>query len=82
MLSHLTLFILMDYPIHIYTMSMELSILYFKGSQLKISIKRCISIKIVFIQAVQTLMKCPIMWHFIFNVYQYTKSEKDYNERL
>ena len=46
-----TLFILIDYPIHVYTMSIELSILYFKGSQLKISIKRCNSIKIVFIQA-------------------------------
>ena len=30
-----TLFILMDYPIHIDTISMELSNLYFKGSQVK-----------------------------------------------
>ena len=33
----LTLFILMDYPIHIATMSMELSILQSKGSQVKLS---------------------------------------------
>ena len=30
---------LMDYPIHIDTISMELSILYFKGLPVKISIK-------------------------------------------
>ena len=35
----LTLFSLMDYPIHIDTLSMELSILYFKGLPVKISIK-------------------------------------------
>ena len=40
----LTLFILMDYPIHIDTISMELSILYFKGSHVKISIKCCMSV--------------------------------------
>ena len=34
---HLTLFILIDFPIHIDTISMDLSILYFKGSQVKIS---------------------------------------------
>ena len=31
----LTLFILMDFPAHIDIMSMDLTILYFKGSQLK-----------------------------------------------
>ena len=35
----LTLFILMDYPIHIDTISMGLSVSYFKGLQVKISIK-------------------------------------------
>ena len=35
----LTLFILMDYSVHIDTISMELSILYFKGFQVKVSIK-------------------------------------------
>ena len=35
----LTLFILMDYPIHIDTNRMELSILYSKGLHFKISIK-------------------------------------------
>ena len=32
-----TLFILMDFPIHIDTISMDLSFLYFKGSQVEIS---------------------------------------------
>ena len=32
-------FILMDYPIHIDTILMELSILYFKGLPIKISLK-------------------------------------------
>ena len=72
----------MDYPSHIITLTMELSILYFKGSQFKIFIKWCISIKAVFIQAVQTVMNAPIMWHFIFNVYGYIKNEKGYNEIL
>ena len=36
---HLTLFILMYYNIHIDTLSMELSILYFMGIQVEISIK-------------------------------------------
>ena len=39
-----TLFILTDYPIHIDTISMELSIFYSKGLPVKISIKRCISV--------------------------------------
>ena len=34
----LTLFIPMDYPIHIDTISMDLSILYFMGSQVEISV--------------------------------------------
>ena len=38
----LTLFILMVYHLHIDTISMELSSLYFKGLPLKISIKLCI----------------------------------------
>ena len=36
--------ILMDYPIYIDTISMKLSILYFKGLLVKISIKWCTSI--------------------------------------
>ena len=35
----LTVFILMDYPVPINTISMDLSILYFKGPQVEISIK-------------------------------------------
>ena len=35
----LTLFILMDFPIHIDIMNIELSLLYFKGLLLKISLK-------------------------------------------
>ena len=44
---------LVDYPIHIDTISMELSILYFEGLLVKISIKFDIflSLKIVFILA-------------------------------
>ena len=34
----------MDYPIHIDTISMELSVLYFKVLLVKISIKWCISV--------------------------------------
>ena len=34
----------LDYPIHIDTICIELSILYFKGLPLKISIKWCISV--------------------------------------
>ena len=46
------LFILMDYPIHIDTISMELSISYFKGFSVKISINGVLlSLKIVFILA-------------------------------
>ena len=42
----------MDYPIHIASTSMELSILYLKGLPVKFSINRCISVpKIVFILA-------------------------------
>ena len=40
----LSLFILMDYAIHINTINMELSILYSKGLLVKISIKWCISV--------------------------------------
>ena len=39
-----TLVILMDYPIHIDTISMELSILYFKGLPVKMSITWCNSV--------------------------------------
>ena len=42
----------MDCPIHIDTISMELSILQFKGLRVKIFVKRCISVpEIVFILA-------------------------------
>ena len=42
----------MDYPIHIDTISMELSILYFKGLSVKISKNYAfLSLKIVFILA-------------------------------
>ena len=46
----------MDYPIHTDTISMELSISYFMGSQVKISIKNYapLSQKIVFILANST----------------------------
>ena len=45
-ISVITLFVLMDNPIYIVTViiSMELSILYFKGLLIKISTKRCISV--------------------------------------
>ena len=35
-------FIRIDYPIHIDTISVEFSMLYFKGLSVKISVKRCI----------------------------------------
>ena len=50
--AHFTLFILIDYPIHIDTKSMELSILYFKWLRVKISINDVhvfLFLKIVFI---------------------------------
>ena len=64
----LILFILMDYPIHIATISLELSILYFKGLPVKLSIKQCISVHedCFYKQTVQTLMKCRLMRHFIW----------------
>ena len=37
MRGHLSLFVLMNFPIHIYTISMKLSILIFKVSQVEIS---------------------------------------------
>ena len=40
----LTLFIMMDYPIHIFRISMKLSILYFKGLSANFSIKWCFSV--------------------------------------
>ena len=47
-----SLFILLDYPIHIDTISMELSILYLKGFSVQISINGIfLSLKIVFILA-------------------------------
>ena len=61
----LTLFILMDFLRHVNRITMELCILYFKGSQVEISKILCISVmKIVFIlQTVQTVIKC---WqHFV-----------------
>ena len=60
----LTLFILMDYPIHI----RELYILCFKGSQVEMSINDVfLSLKIVLSwQTVQTLMKFCLMWHSIW----------------
>ena len=48
----MTLFILMDYPIHIDTISMELSILHFKGFRSKCLWNHVfVSLKIVFILA-------------------------------
>ena len=44
----LTLFIPMDYFIHKDTISMELSILLFKELLVKIPVKRCFSVPIVF----------------------------------
>ena len=39
-----TIFILMVYPIHTNTISMDLSILHSKGRPVKFFIKRCISV--------------------------------------
>ena len=41
----------MDYPIHIDTICMELSILYFKGLPVKLFINDVLSLTIVFILA-------------------------------
>ena len=54
----------MNYPIHIDTISMELSILYFKGLMVKIFIKWCTE-DFLSTQTVQTQMNCHLMWHFI-----------------
>ena len=57
----LTFFILIDYPIHIETVSMELSILYFKGLTFKIFYKMmyfCPYRLFYVYQTVQTQMKC------------------------
>ena len=65
---YLTLFILMDYSLHIETLSMELLILYFKGSQGEISKLGYIPVmKICFLslQSVQTEMKYFI-WVTLF----------------
>ena len=57
----------MDFPIHIYAISMGLSILHLKGSQIEFSMtvmsvpEACLSIS----KTVLTLMKCSIMLHFI-----------------
>ena len=42
LVTYITLFIQMDYPIHIDTVSLELSILYFKGLLVKNSLKWCV----------------------------------------
>ena len=67
-----THFILVDFPIHIDTMGMDLSILCFKGSLVKLSkLLYILSLKIFcFVlpnQTVQTLVKCHIMQHFIWH---------------
>ena len=59
----------MDSPIHFVTISIELSILYFKGLLVKISMKwSIISSWRLFSsqQTVLTLMKCCLMQHFIW----------------
>ena len=43
--SSLTLFILMDFPMHVDRISMELPILYFKGSRVEVSKLLCISVE-------------------------------------
>ena len=66
-----TLFILMGFPRHIHTISMDLSSLYFMGAQVEIS-KKYFCTRRLFLskQTVQTLMKCCMMqllvW--VFNV--------------
>ena len=55
----LTLFILMDYLLHIDAISMDLSILYFKGSQVEISISSYQTMKGL------ALMKCYLKGHYI-----------------
>ena len=65
----LTLFILMDFPMYVERIRMNWPILYFKGSQVKISKLWCIAAtKICFYlwQTVKTLMKCRNMRHFIW----------------
>ena len=53
---------------HIETIGMELSILYYKGFRLRIYIKWCNSVLNIFLfkQAMQTLMKCHLLRLFIW----------------
>ena len=58
--TRLPLFILMDFPMHVDRISMELSILYFKGSKAEISNLGCISVvKICFYLGNQ----CRLWWN-------------------
>ena len=64
-------------PYHIDTVSMELTILYYKGLRSKISIQRCISVPedcFFTWQTEQTLMKYRLMRHFawVYTVRQST----------
>ena len=76
----LALYILMDYPIYIATISMEYFILYFKGLPVKTFYKIsmmyfCLSLKIVFIIVNSADPdEMPLMQHFIWDltVYQST----------
>ena len=59
----------MDSPIWFYTINLGWFIVYVKGSQVIISKLRCILVSEGFFspcQTVQTLMKCLMVWHFIW----------------
>ena len=56
-LGIITLFILIDFPMYVDRISMELSILYFKGSKVEFSKSYCISYSIaIFIQKLSVFM--------------------------
>ena len=62
------LHLLLNKPFYsIQTISMDLSFLYIKGSQVKfLNFNIFLNLKIVLsLQTVQTQMKCRLMWHFI-----------------
>ena len=66
----------MDYPIHIDTIRMELSLFYFKELQVKISIKSCISVPedcfILANSADSDEMPPYAVFHLVFTVCQST----------
>ena len=65
---HLTLFILVYFPMLVDRINMELPVLYFKGHRSRfLKYDSFLSLKDLFLslQTVQTLMKCRIMRHFI-----------------